>query len=642
MSARGVNFIAALLPLLIAVPVTAALAQEYNGPPARQSTASQETDRVIVRWQKTPADARARKLSATGLVVRSRQSLDADTEILQLPQRLTGSALEDVIARLQADSAVAYASPDLRRHAHAVTSDTLLNLQWYLSNTQPAATRTDVAWDITTGNPNVIVAVLDTGVRFEHPDLGRVEAGGKLLAGYDFVANPAVANDGTARDPDPSDPGDWVDTADRTQPTFSDCDTSSSSWHGTRVAGLVGALTNNAEGVAGAAFSTLVLPVRVLGKCGGFDSDIIAGMRWAAGLPVSGVPDNPTPASVINLSLGGNGVCTSAYQSVVDEVTARGVLIVVSAGNEGGPVSAPANCDGVLGVAGIRHIGTKVGFSNLGPEIGIGAPGGNCVNTGFGQPCLFSIVVAINSGTTVPAASTYTDEISYNVGTSFSAPQVAAAAALMRSVNSRLTPANVITLVRRTASAFPVNSNTSIPTCHTPTSATDLQAAECNCTTTTCGAGMLNAAAAVDAAQRPFAVLRTDGNATIGGTIVLDASGSFASDGRTIVSYEWSATNVTGVAPTIAASAQPATSLQISAATQFTLQLVVTDDHGGKDTQQASFATPAPTSPPVSRPSNSGGGGGGGGAFSGVLLCLAVLCVRANRHAWTLAGPPRS
>ncbi|HEY5810854.1 MAG TPA: S8 family serine peptidase [Povalibacter sp.] len=627
MSARGIHSIAALLPLLTTVPVSAALAQEYNGLPTRQQATSQTTDRLIVRWRPVPgADTRARKLSATGVAVTSKQSLDDDTDVLQLPQRLTGSALADAIARLQADSAVVYAAPDLRRRAHAVTSDLLLTSQWYLSNMQPAATRTDAAWDITTGSPNVIVAVLDTGVRFEHPDLGHVEAGGKLLAGYDFVGNVAVANDGDARDADPSDPGDWVDAADRAQPAFSDCDTSSSSWHGTRVAGLVGALTNNAEGVAGAGFNTQVLPVRVLGKCGGFDSDIIAAMRWAAGLPVSGVPDNPTPASVINLSLGGDGVCTSAYQSVVDDVTARGVLIVVSAGNEGGPVSAPANCNGVLGVAGIRHIGTKVGFSNLGPEIGIGAPGGNCVNTGFGQPCLFSIVVAINSGTTTPAASTYTDQISYNVGTSFSAPQVAAAAGLMRSINSHLTPANVITLVRRTASVFPVNSTAGIPTCHTPTSPADLQAAECNCTTTTCGAGMLNAGAAVDAAQRPFAVLQTDGSATIGATIALDASSSFASNNRTITNYEWSTSNVTGTAPSITAPTEPVTSLQITAATQFTLQLVVTDDHGGKDTQHVSFATPAPP-PPSPSPPTSPSSGGGGGAFDWMLLCFAVLGV---------------
>ena len=274
--------------------------------------------------------------------------------------------------------------------------------------------------------------------------------------------------------------------------------------------------------------------MRVLGKCGGFDSDIIDAMRWAAGLSVAGVPSNPNPAQVINLSLGGDGLCTAAYQAVATEITARGVLIVASAGNDGGPVSAPANCVGVLGVAGLRHIGTKVGFSNLGPELSIGAPGGNCVNTGPGQPCLFSIVAATNTGTTTPAAAAYTDRLNFNVGTSFSAPQAAAAAALMRTINSRLAPSQVITLLKQTATAFPVNGSASIPNCHVPVNADDLQTSECNCTTQTCGAGMLDSGAAVSAAQRPFAILLRTGTVASGETLSLDASTSFASNGRSL------------------------------------------------------------------------------------------------------------
>ena len=163
-----------------------------------------------------------------------------------------------------------------------------------------------------------------------------------------------------------------------------------SSWHGTRVSSLIAALTNNAEGVAGTGWNTLILPVRVLGKCGGTDSDIIAGMRWAAGIPVPGAPINPTPARILNLSLGGSGACSAAYQAAVNEITARGVLVVVSVGNEGGAVASPANCAGVLGVAGIRHAGTKVGFSNLGPGTGIGAPGGNCVNPRRSRPAILA------------------------------------------------------------------------------------------------------------------------------------------------------------------------------------------------------------------------------------------------------------
>src|SRR5690606_28007247 len=117
-----------------------------------------------------------------------------------------------------------------------------------------------------------------------------------------------------------------VDGTDRNNPAFNGCDTTASSWHGTRVASLIGAAANDGEGLVGAGWNTRILPVRVLGKCGGFDSDIIDGMRWAAGLPVEGAPLNPTPAQIINMSLGGDDACSAAYQSAVDEITARGSL----------------------------------------------------------------------------------------------------------------------------------------------------------------------------------------------------------------------------------------------------------------------------------------------------------------------------
>ena len=225
----------------------------------------------------------------------------------------------------------------------------------------------------------------------------------------------------------------------------------------------------------------------------------------------------------------------------MNEITARGVLVVVSVGNEGGAVASPANCAGVLGVAGIRHAGTKVGFSNLGPGTGIGAPGGNCVNpqpfTAL-NPCLFPITAAVNSGTTTPVASTYTDHVDRpNFGTSFSAPLVAGAAALMHSLNSQLSSAQYITLLSETASPFPTSSATTTNVCHVP--AGDLQPEECICTTETCGAGMLNTHAAVLAAQRPFAIADASSTITAGIAAGIDASSSFASNGRTITSYQW-------------------------------------------------------------------------------------------------------
>jgi serine protease len=630
--------------LLLLVITTAHGQSQERNPVAAHGRIEQPaaTDRIIIKWRNaestgsSPAEraTKASKLARTSLS--AKQSISAAIDVVQLQTPLSAAALNSTIGQLLADPQVEYAAPDLRRHIHAVTSDPLLSEQWYLLSAQPAATGTDHAWDLTKGSSAVVVAVLDTGVRFDHPDLGRSSAGGKILAGYDFVTDVAVANDGDGRDADPSDPGDWVTEADKQQPEFTKCDAASSSWHGTRVAGLIGGLTDNGVGVAGAGWNTRVLPVRVLGKCGGYDSDIIAGMRWAAGLAVAGAPVNPTPAQVINLSLGSDGGCTAAYRAAVDEITAKGVLIVASAGNEGGPVSAPANCPGVLGVAGLRHVGTKVGFSSLGPEIGIGAPGGNCVNTSGNLPCLFSIVVATDSGTRTPLAATYTDQnpLTANLGTSFSGPMAAATAALMRSVNSNLSPDQLTTLIKRSSTPFPA-SDASIPQCHVSTSDADLQQAECGCTTQTCGAGMLNTGAAVDAAVRPFVILQNTGDATAGSSIVLNGSSSFASNGRTLTTFLWSVVNVSGTAPVVLSPAQASTTLNIPGAATFTVRLTVTDDQGGESSEEATFTAAAPpVAPPVTTPH---AGGGGGGTMGWELLGLVALWTRVKSAGRTRA-----
>ena len=372
------------------------------------------------------------------------------------------------------------------------------------------------AWDLTPGSPAIVVAVLDTGVRGDHPDLV-----GKLLRGYDFVSeddtnNFATANDGDGRDADPSDPGDWV-TQEEADGVFANqgCDIGDSSWHGTQTTSLVAAATNDTVGMAGTGRNVRVLPVRVLGKCGGFTSDVIAGMYWAAGIAIpastgSGLalgtaPTNPYPAKVLNLSLGSaNPTCSQSYQEAVTAVNNAGASVVVSAGNgEGVPVGQPANCNGAIGVGGLRHVGTKVGFSDIGPQVAISAPGGNCVNT-VGD-CLFPILTATNGGTTGPASHTYSDSSNFSVGTSFSAPQVAGVAALMLSRNPGLTPAQVRATLRSSARPFPVVSG--VPMCPAPSSSSD---GECNCTTTTCGAGMLDAQAAVAAAGVPTAAACID------------------------------------------------------------------------------------------------------------------------------------
>lgn len=380
--------------------------------------------------------------------------------------------------------------------------------QWYLKPNMgevQSALNAQTAWSYTQGDKSIVIAVLDTGVLFDHPDLQRVTQGGKLLAGYDFVSADSDggfvrANDGDGWDSDTSDPGDWVNSSlvRAHHALLQDCSLEQSSWHGTRTAGLIGAIAQNVQGIAGVDWNAKILPVRVLGRCGGRLSDIVAGIRWAAGLHVDGVPDNPTPARVISLSLGNTTSCSAVEQAAIDEVRARGVVVVASAGNGQGAVESPANCQGVIAVAGLRHNGTKVGFSSLGAEVAISAPAGNCINGGINDACLYSIDTLTNTGTTIPAINTTTTQFDSNVGTSFSAPLVAGVVGLLLSLNPRLTPDQVKSLLQSTTNPFP--SDPSLPICPTLATGTDNDG-QCNCTTTQCGAGMLNALAAVNQAN---------------------------------------------------------------------------------------------------------------------------------------------
>ena len=500
------------------------------------ATTDAGTARVIVRFRADSSLVSAGFLSldvataarAEALGARLGLPLSAGATVSDLAQvvLVSGVTSAELAERLAQESDVEYAVPDERRRIVGAPNDPLYAAgvagngpavgQWYLrapSGEVPSSLNIEAAWTVTTGSPDIVVAVVDTGVRYEHPDLLSVASGGRLLPGYDMTTEPAVANDGDERDADPSDPGDWVTQAELSRPgsPLFRCTTSpsSSSWHGTQVSGLVAALTNNGIGMAGAAPGVRVLPVRVLGKCGGYDSDILAGMRWAAGLAVPGAPANPYPARVINLSLGSDGACSAAYQEAVDEITAAGTVIVAAAGNSSGhAVGTPASCTGVIAVAGLRHVGTKVGFSSLGPEVAISAPGGNCVNAATNSACLYPILTATDSGETVPVRSTYTDSVNYSVGTSFSTPLVAGVAALALSAHPAMTPEEVKQRLQGTARPFPplgsIGSSSTAPECTLPQYSLrgmPIDQVECYCTTTTCGAGMLDAGAALGGAE---------------------------------------------------------------------------------------------------------------------------------------------
>jgi serine protease len=562
-----------------------------GGAPASQAQASQVQQ---ARVQVTSADVQA-LAKRSSIAFRQSRQITAGLHLMQVTST-QGESADAILARLRADSAVESVDVDERRYPHAVPNDPLYANQWYEQNNQPAAVDALTAWDTTTGRSDIVIADLDTGVRFDHPDLG--PAGGpRLLAGYDFITDPTVANDGDGRDADASDPGDWVSTTDTSNSKFANCTVENSSWHGTRTAGILGAITNNSTGVAGMTWGATILPVRVLGKCGGADSDILDGMRWAAGLHVDGVPDNTHPARIINMSLGATGSCTSAEQIVINEVLALGVLVVVSAGNEGGPVDAPANCVGVAGVAGLRNVGTKVGFSSLGPEISLAAPAGNCVNTT--GACVYPIDTTSNSGTTTPAINGYTDQLNPSLGTSFSAPIVSGIAALMVSVNSNLAAPQIIARLKEGAAPFPVSSDTTVPNCHVPTSSTDLQTAECNCTTQTCGAGMARAPGAVKAALRPIAAIAVTSTVSAGQNVTLSAMDSAAACGHTIASYSWSVVGSSTTA--IQGANSPSATVVAPSSGSVTVQVTVTDDAGLTDTAQVVIGpTAASTTAPAS------------------------------------------
>jgi serine protease len=371
-----------------------------------------------------------------------------------------------VVHALRANPAVEFVDVDRRRHIEqAVVNDEFLSGQKYLTN-DTASISAFSAWQTTHGSSANVVAVLDTGYR------PHVAMAGRILPGYDMISDALRANDGDGRDGDASDPGDYVLASEAN----ASCSARNSSWHGTGVAGIVAANTNDGHWTAGIDWQAKILPVRVLGKCGGWDSDIVDAIAWAAGLSVPGAPSNPTPAQVINLSLGGDRSCPSYYPPVIQAAYAHGVTraIVAAAGNESDDVAAhsPASCPGVIAVASTTTItGNLARYSNFGAGITLSAPGGTFVPA---LPTQGTLVLS-NTGLALPADDTVASE----GGTSFSAPMVSGAISLMLAVAPTLSPAQIVEILQATAKPFPGGST---------------------CTTAICGAGILDAGAAVRAA----------------------------------------------------------------------------------------------------------------------------------------------
>ncbi|MBP7445667.1 MAG: S8 family peptidase [Zoogloea sp.] len=336
-----------------------------------------------------------------------------------------------ILERLRALPEIEQVTEDLRTSRDLTPNDAAFPTQWNMQSvyTYGGAANLPSAWTMTTGSASTVVAVIDTGIT-AHPEFQS-----RILPGYDFISDPVNANDGNGRDSDPSDPGDWTAKHEcgYGEPAYT------SSWHGTHVTGIIAAAGNNWSGMAGVNWRTRILPVRVLGKCGGSVSDIIDGMLWAVGLEVPGVPTNPNPAQVLNLSLGGwsPSGCTSAYEEALNRVRATGALVVAAAGNDDNESAyvVPAACEGVMTVGAIDHDGYRASYSNYSVvnAVSVSAPGGDISYYGTDGSGIYSTV---NSGTKGPVASSY----AYYQGTSMAAPHVSGIAALALAQDPQISP----------------------------------------------------------------------------------------------------------------------------------------------------------------------------------------------------------
>jgi serine protease len=446
---------------------------------------------VIVRM-KPALSIRTADLSRLG--IQEKERITSGGEIIynitpSVRATLSAASLQDrtlqLIRELGVRPDVEYAQPNyILSISDRTPSDPRYTEQWhYFVNStgagqSPGGINLPKAWDVTTGSSSVVVAVIDTGILPNHPD---IQGSPNLVAGYDMISVASIANDGGGRDSDPTDPGD----ASAANECFPGSPAFPDSWHGTHVAGTIGVgNTNNGIGVAGINWNVKVQPVRVLGKCGGTTADINDAIRWAAGLPVSGVPNNPTPAKVINMSLGtppGTPCSMSpSTQSAINDAAAMGATVVVAAGNDATDASQvfPASCNNVITVAASDfrgHLVTR--YSNYGPTVEIMAPGGDVQrdDDANGRPDGVLSMVHPNAGT-----------YAYYNGTSMAAPHVAGVAALLLAQEPTLVPSQV--LAKLQANALPRNSTQ----CPQP-----------------CGAGLLSAVAGVVPPQPPQSVAIT-------------------------------------------------------------------------------------------------------------------------------------
>lgn len=586
-------------------------------------------ERIIVKMRAGP-----KRLAGPHLGALHIQSLAArsGTNLVQVGTLSNGAAVlavtatsfqanaAQISASLATDPNVEYAEPDARRYPLAVPNDpgysspgiparnaaAAAYFQWHLY--EPAGgINIERAWDITQGSSSITVGILDSGW------LPHAEILQPSFDTYDFVSADtlsngasafATANDENGRDLDARDPGDWVAADELKNEPFVNCrpqDGSPSSvslWHGLHIAGIIGARANNAKGIAGINWNASLLPVRVLGKCGGYLSDIMDGAKWAAGIPIPNTPINNKPAKLLNLSLGTKGPCTNTEQDAINAITATDVrAIVVAAGNDKLDVSqfVPANCNGVIAVGAVnRNGGFPFTYANFGHGIAISAPGGENFD---------GILSLSNNGQTNPAGSPAGDAFVALFGTSPAAAIVSGVISLMLADDPSLTRDQIRAILESSARNFP----------------------DTTCNREKCGAGIVDAGTALTLTHsklrlshgivrqwdRPIGA-ETPQTITISNFSAAAVSlGTAGITGSHSANYSKTADSCSGTSLAPSASCSITVAFNPSAVPLHTADLSISTNAQPAILNVKLAGTGLGTSPPP--PSGGGGGGGGGG-----------------------------
>lgn len=576
---------------------------------ATEGAATGVTVATVQRWSATA------QLSVT-----YKRPIAGGAHVVTLPKVMTLEDAQTIAHRMETSGQFEYVSPDRIMRPMALATDPLFGQQWNLlppsANTAGGANVT-AAWDTASAlGAGVNVGIVDTGIRADHADFGGAS---RFNTGYNFVSDGAMVgtkdsqtgqtiasgfvNNGatnTAGNNNPADPGDGLDATYGAQFPVLCGGKSNSSWHGTFVAGQIAAQQNNSIGIAGIAPNVRIQMARALGRCGGTTSDIVQALSWLAGTTVSGAGTNPTPAKVINLSLGGAGPCSSAEQAAITAARNQGITVVVATGNEAGPVDSPANCAGVIAVTAHTLEGDNASYANIGAQTTISAPGGGqgTVIGGSGS----RIWSLSNTGTAGPVASPTGDTYAQDIGTSMATPHVAATVALMLSVQPLLTPDNVTAILKQSARPF-------------------VTGTYCATHAGVCGAGMLDAGAAVTQAQGSPTVHAAASASSVAAnaTVTLTAVGG-AGYNKATSSTVWAQT--AGRAVTLTTSGPDANGVSTATFTPttagiYTFSVALTNSAGATATDSASVTVTAAatsgtgtTTGSGTAPNSSSGGGG--------------------------------